>query len=397
MSHIRRYRRNINCLNSDQLHDLREALAALYALPDSDPYSFATIGGLHGLPSPGYCAHGTPGFLTWHRAYMMEIEKALQHVDSSIMLPFWDWSSGPSTGVPAACSDPTYVNRDGNTVDNPLYAGPKPAGIGGGMTTRAAGLASTAFDDLATSAQNAMSATPFSSFQNQLNGVHGSVHVRVGGDMGTVNNAGFDPIFYLHHGNVDRLWAIWQANNPGALPTTEANNQLQPFTRPYTNIWATGSDFEHTSDLGYRYTNLCFFIPPIVIWEVIELEPIPDWLSERLRTATLRFRSQKMQRGSSEVRAFINQPRASAETKTVGNPHFAGSVGFFGMERDPEQKLEMVAGEDNFDLELDVTATLRRFAEQKEALSLRLVAVGPDGSQVAAEDIDLEEIELLLD
>lgn len=93
-----RYRRNIDCLSQNQLHDLREAYQGLYDMPEVAADSFATLGGIHGLPSPTWCDHGDPGFLTWHRAYMRAFEKALQCVDSDVMLPFWDWSSGPSTG-----------------------------------------------------------------------------------------------------------------------------------------------------------------------------------------------------------------------------------------------------------------------------------------------------------
>ena len=45
-----RYRKNINCLSSDELHDLREALAAMYGLPATDPNSFATVASFHGGP-----------------------------------------------------------------------------------------------------------------------------------------------------------------------------------------------------------------------------------------------------------------------------------------------------------------------------------------------------------
>ena len=35
------YRKNIDCLTDEELHDLREALAAMYLLPASNPNSFA--------------------------------------------------------------------------------------------------------------------------------------------------------------------------------------------------------------------------------------------------------------------------------------------------------------------------------------------------------------------
>jgi hypothetical protein len=109
-----------------------------------------------------FCALGSPGFFTWHRAYLMAFEDALRLVGCQIKLPYWDWSSGPSTGVPAACREATHVSCAGATVANPLYSGPRP---GGGQTARPPDIDTTPFDSLATTAQAAMSAATFSSFQ----------------------------------------------------------------------------------------------------------------------------------------------------------------------------------------------------------------------------------------
>ncbi len=391
MSHIR-YRRNIDCLTSNQLHDLREALAALYQLPAADHDSYATIAGLHGSPSPSYCIHGSPGFLTWHRAYMLAFEKALQCINSKVMLPFWDWSSGPSTGVPAVCSQPSYVNRAGNTVDNPLYRGPLP---GGGQTARGSGINTTSFNDLATSAQTTLTSVSFGSFQNAINGPHGGVHVRVGGNMSSVAFAAYDPLFYLHHGNVDRLWAQWQQSHPGSLPSNEANLELEPFNKPYSTQWQRGSAYASTTALGYAYTNFCFVLPPIIIWEPIPIEPIPPWLLERLKTVRLVLRSERMQARSMDIRIFVNQPRATECSKTIDNPRFAGSFGIFGMGEDTD--LKMVAREQNFDMELDITETVRQMSAKGKKLKLKLVAVDANGNAVPVEQIDIEGFELLID
>lgn len=393
MSHYR-YRRNINCLTSNQLHDLREALQTIYDLPAADPHSFATIAGLHGSPSPSYCIHGSPGFLSWHRAYMMAIENALQCVHSGIMLPFWDWSSGPTTGVPAACTDPTYVNRAGDTVPNPLYSGPIPASVGGGQTMRRADINTTSFADLATTAQSALTNASFGNFQNALNGVHGSVHVRVGGNMSSVATAGFDPIFYLHHCNVDRLWWQWQQSHPGAFPAVEANLQLEPFNKPYSNQWQRGADQELTDNLGYRYSNFCFIIPPIIVWEVVRLEPIPPVLIERLSAMRVVLRSERMQARSMEMRVFVNQPNATVRSKTIDNPRFAGSIGLFGM-GETENQPQMISRQQQFDLELDIVDTIRQIGKEDEELTLKLVAVDGNGDRVPAEEIDLTKIELI--
>lgn len=393
MSHIH-YRRNIDCLTSNQLHDLREALATLYQLPAADPDSYATIAGLHGAPSPTYCLHGAPGFLTWHRAYMLAFEKALQCANAKVVLPFWDWSSGPSTGVPAACSQPTYVNRAGDTVDNPLYSGPLP---GGGQTSRRPDINTTSFDDLATSAQTVLTSASFAGFQNAINSPHGGVHVRVGGNMASVAYAGYDPLFYLHHCNIDRLWAQWQKSHPGSLPSNEANLELEPFNKPYSTQWQRGSAYASTTALGYDYTNFCFLLPPIIIWEPIPIEPIPPVVLERLKTVRLVLRSERMQARSMDIRIFVNQPRATERSKIIDNPRFAGSFGIFGMGADAAPDLQMVAREQRFDLEVDITETVRQMSAEDKELKLKLVAVDANGDAVPAEQVDIKGVELLID
>lgn len=424
------YRRNIDCLGTEELHDLREALAAMYALPAADPNSFAKLASLHGGPPSGFCRHGAPGFFTWHRAYMVAFENALSAVGCQVPLPFWDWSSGPSTGVPAACRLSTYVNRSGATVANPLYRGPRPAG---GQTNRRGDIDTTAFDDLAAGAQTAMSAATFSSFQSQINGVHGGVHVRTGGDMQSVPTAAFDPIFYLHHANIDRLWAQWQGTHPGPLPAAEATSQLEPFNRPFSIQWQTGVDVESTVALGYRYRRFCYFFPPIRLWEVAVLRFSWD-IRKQMDSARLLIRTSRMQKQPVEVRVFLNQDGATERTKTIDNPAFAGTVGFLGHGSHPhdpgpaghceeckrlghthdhgsgdhvhgalahgdhghDDPVDATKGE-RFDVELDLTAALRALDTDTDEVTLKLVAVGAGGDRLAADEVSVGNIEVVID
>jgi tyrosinase len=305
------------------------------------------------------------------------------------------------------------VNRVGATVANPLFSGPRPAG---GQTSRRADIDTTAFDDLATSAQAAMTTATFASFQSQINGVHGSVHVRTGGDMSSVPAAAYDPIFYLHHANIDRLWAVWQAANPGSLPASEATFQLQPFPRPFSVAWQTGSDAESTDALGYRYRRFCFRIPPIKVWEVVRIEwPIPE--RRFVDSVRVVLKSHHMQPAPVEIRAFVNQADANSRTQTIGNPGFAAAGAFFGHgSPDPhgEQVSTRAAGQEDqggqdghghgarpapqlgvrerFDLELNITNALHALKADADDVSLKLVAVDAAGNEVPAEKMILEEI-----
>ncbi|TKH61965.1 tyrosinase family protein, partial [Bacillus cereus] len=41
--------------------------------------------------TPG-SAHGGPAFLPWHRYYINQLELDLQQIDSTVTLPYWDWT-----------------------------------------------------------------------------------------------------------------------------------------------------------------------------------------------------------------------------------------------------------------------------------------------------------------
>ena len=63
-----------------------------------------------------------------------------------------------------------------------------------------------------------------------------------------------DPVFFLHHANVDRLWAMWQARHPGqtyepksGYPGNNADSAMGPFEG------VTPQDVERIAALGYRY------------------------------------------------------------------------------------------------------------------------------------------------
>jgi Common central domain of tyrosinase len=62
----------------------------------------------------------------------------------------------------------------------------------------------------------------FTTFQRTLEGaVHAGVHNAVGGNMATASSPA-DPLFWLHHANLDRLWARWQSTHPGKNPSNTA-------------------------------------------------------------------------------------------------------------------------------------------------------------------------------
>jgi tyrosinase len=83
-------------------------------------------------------------------------------------------------------------------------------------------------------------ATAFNHFGGSASGVcelvpHNRIHVRTGGNpgefMGDPNTAALDPIFWLHHANIDRLWEVWRRRDPvHTNPTTRAWRRAVSFS-----------------------------------------------------------------------------------------------------------------------------------------------------------------------
>jgi tyrosinase len=95
-----RHRRSARRLSKGQLADLREAVTLAQKIGDDRGYQYWA--GIHGLPLPVYCQHGSPIFLPWHRAYLYFFEKALQ---DRVPAPPWLGGTGPTTtakGCPRA-------------------------------------------------------------------------------------------------------------------------------------------------------------------------------------------------------------------------------------------------------------------------------------------------------
>lgn len=114
------------------LDDLMRAWKGIKELPPTELKSFFTLGGYHGEPfiGPGaidnqwwggYCNHGNVLFPTWHRAYVLKLEQALQSIVPDVMMPYWDQTSEASLadGIPWCLTAETY-ELDGELIPNPL-------------------------------------------------------------------------------------------------------------------------------------------------------------------------------------------------------------------------------------------------------------------------------------
>jgi tyrosinase len=143
------------------------------------------------------------------------------------------------------------------------------------------------------------------------------------GDMQNGGATAYDPIFWFHHANVDRLWAEWQKLHPNVSPDNPTA-VLPPWT-------LLVSDTASTRKLGYEYVaNSHLFLTdsstPIERFRSADVTK-PKAVVQRHRKAEIRVHTvQYVTRGGYHVRAFLNMPDATIDTPTTGNPSFVGQV-----------------------------------------------------------------------
>jgi len=176
--------------------------------------------------------HGGPAFLPWHREYLRRFEAALMAVDPRVTLPYWNWGLGddPET-VNDSETDALFGNdrlgpREGETGTGAITSGyfSKAGRNELGWTIHPSLRISTedtlqrgeswsmpSMDVLST-----LALTSYPEFHPALERIHGTVHNRVGGHMSDREISPNDPLFFLHHAQVDRLWALWQLRHPDA-------------------------------------------------------------------------------------------------------------------------------------------------------------------------------------
>jgi len=245
-----RHRLNIDAMTSEQRAAFRAAMSSAMRVSDERGYNYQA--GIHGLPLPISCdiAHGRPIFLPWHRAYLYFFELTLRDQQSGVTLPWWDWTT--DRRVPEA-----YRETDVDGHPNPLYSakvdptalaqGAQAGDRRGAMTRREPGAAGAPPLPTASEISGVLALPSFLDFTHQLEQLHNNVHVWVGGHMGDIPFAAFDPIFWAHHAMIDRVWRMWQLRHPSAgVPHNLLGEALPPFNMTV----------RHTLDsntLGYDY------------------------------------------------------------------------------------------------------------------------------------------------
>ncbi|KAH7009810.1 tyrosinase [Ilyonectria destructans] len=274
----------------------------------------------------GYCPHGENLFLPWHRPYLALYEQRLVatavklangypsnvratwvKAAQTLRAPYWDWALQDSVPTATVTKRLTITIPNGSsgtkqyTVDNPLaaYYFPKkaldgafgsfdqpanrpqiyrcrspqsyPGSANSAMRGRPykswvydAFTSSTTFDQFASTASTGVS----------LEQIHNAIHWdgACGYQFLDADFSAFDPLFMLHHANVDRLWAYWQFIRPtqaifknsykgGARfnsrdgATITPNSPLQPFYQS-NGQFHTPNSVTSIRNFGYTYEGL---------------------------------------------------------------------------------------------------------------------------------------------
>ncbi|MFL5919369.1 MAG: tyrosinase family protein [Gaiellaceae bacterium] len=161
-------------------------------------------------------AHGNMGFLPWHRAYLLDLERELQAIDASVTIPYWRFDRpAPNLftreflGVPNAAGQLQFSSGHPFTTwrtDGQLGISRTPL-----FNTQSAppGLL-TEQQTINLGGTTAATASYGNLRQPMEINPHGSAHVSFSGLISSIGTAARDPLFFLLHCNVDRLWAKWQ-------------------------------------------------------------------------------------------------------------------------------------------------------------------------------------------
>ena len=287
----------------DVLEAYERAIATMRGLddpngPPADPLGWRFQAAIHGLADANgdpditnqfwsNCQHGSWFFLPWHRMYLAAFEKIIQfHLeDDSWALPYWysiDPDDPRKAALPPAFLDLTLGDNNLQSDERsqtakaglPFYGDIDPVQVGEALLQTLQAFPYSTPSGAATFGGGERSSLSFDGGERGMleNVPHGAVHSLVGNDydefgqlldpgwMGSFYTAGLDPIFWLHHCNIDRLWEVWLRADPTHVnPTGDSAFFDTTFTFPAPGggelTWSVGEVLD-TEFLDYVYESL---------------------------------------------------------------------------------------------------------------------------------------------
>jgi len=162
-----------------------------------------------------FVAHGGPGFPGWHRVYLLLFEAALQEVNPSVCVPYWDSSLDSWLPNPAQSyiwSSTFLGDGDAEVTTGPFAGWITPDGVPLRRSVGADGVLMTRANiELIMSRSTPEEILlPDQDPQYSLEFHHGGPHVFVGGDMERLDTAANDPAFFMHHAFIDYIWELFR-------------------------------------------------------------------------------------------------------------------------------------------------------------------------------------------
>jgi tyrosinase len=203
-------------------------------------------------------------FLPWHRMYVCFLESIIRRVlnDATFALPYWNYS------VPSGFALPAQFRMQGDPVFGPLFEPKRRAQVNAGQPIFAGiGTASDLSPAASLAQANYLPSGVNPGFNQHLDqNLHGNVHVFVGGNqnMGSVPFAAGDPIFWMHHCNIDRLWVTWNQNHANPNNAPFVNKSFVFAGQNGQRLNAVVRDFRTPARCGYRYDQLAAPAPLVV-------------------------------------------------------------------------------------------------------------------------------------
>ncbi|GAB4198835.1 MAG: hypothetical protein Tsb002_33990 [Wenzhouxiangellaceae bacterium] len=203
----------------------------------------------------------------------------------------------------------------------------------------------------------------------------------------------YDPIFWGHHANVDRVWARWQELHPGVEPS-DLDGSQPPWS-------LTIGDALSTRKLGYEYMRDSFHYPTTQGVGISRFKGAEAGVSQKVldthRKAEVRLhRVRRANIPNCYIRVFLNTPDADAATPMQGNPNFVGAISTFHgscfggpqhcalpLPRNRNNDLRPLHHHQPRNFRLDATQCVQSLcADGASDLSVHLVVTGLDGKPV---------------
>lgn len=232
-------RRDIMSLAADgpEIAAFRKGVKVMKNRPVADPTSWAFQADLH----TKYCQHGNYFFLPWHRMYGYWFERILREAsgDPEFSVPYWNYASPTARAlpeafrVPASDANPLYVaqrNQDAGGLNNGAQL-PASATLTFWHPFRLTNFETTvptqpAFGGLVVAKPQAHAMATMGSFESY----HNIMHVLLGGEGGFMSDltaSSRDPVFWIHHNNIDRLWKRWLDQGGGRANPRHDKNWME--------------------------------------------------------------------------------------------------------------------------------------------------------------------------